>query len=230
MSKVFVTSDLHFNHLNILKYESESRPFKTIEEMNEVLIKNWNSVVSHEDKVYVLGDFFMGQLDKIQDILNRLNGKITLIRGNHDTANRIKLYEENGIEVKNLDYISYKGRFFILCHFPNESQEFIRMITEDNSEVVWLYGHVHSNTPKGYHNGTYHIGVDTNDLTPISLEQIWSECWPKEIMTPEVQMYKHKHNRCVNCVQENKCSKDKFDDNGNCEDCINDATNTGFYM
>lgn len=179
---IYICSDLHFNHLNILKYEPETRPFATIEEMNEKLIENWNSVVTAEDTVYVLGDFFMGMLTDIPKILNRLNAKeIILIRGNHDTKSRLEIYKELGIVVKDIDYISYKGKYFILSHFPIASEEFIRMVIKDNSEVVSLYGHIHSNAPKGYVNGTYHIGVDTNNLTPISLKQIWSECNNSEV-------------------------------------------------
>lgn len=190
---IYFTSDCHFNHLNILKYEPETRPFENIDEMNETIISNWNNKVKPEDEVYVLGDFFMGSLDKIEPILDRLNGKISLIRGNHDTKQRIAFYESKGISVKDLDYIQYKGRFFILCHFPNNNEEFIRMIIQDNSEVVWLYGHVHSNAPKGYHDGTFHIGTDTNNLTPISIQEVWDQCWPKEIMTPEIEAYKAEH-------------------------------------
>lgn len=193
MSKIFLTSDLHINHANILKYEPESRPFETIEEMNEAIINNWNSVISEEDTVYILGDFFMGKWTEIEKILPRFKGKIILIRGNHDDKRRVEIYKAHGIEVKDIDYISYKGRFFILCHFPMTNEEFIRMIVQDNSEVVFLYGHIHSNAPKGYVDGTYHVGVDTNNLTPISLNQIWSECWPSEIMTPEIEKYKEEH-------------------------------------
>ena len=53
----FYTSDLHFDHLNILKFEPESRPFNTIDEMNEALIKKWNDKVKQDDEVYILGDF-----------------------------------------------------------------------------------------------------------------------------------------------------------------------------
>ena len=190
---IYVCSDTHFNHANILKYEPTSRPFETVEEMNNTIIKNWNSVVTEEDTVYVCGDMFMGPLDKINKILDQLNGKIILVRGNHDTKNRLEYFKEYGIEVKDIDYISYKGRFFILCHFPIASEEFINMVRKDNSEVVVLYGHVHSNAPTGYVDGTYHVGMDTNNLTPISLEQIWQECWPEEIMTPEVKKYKEEH-------------------------------------
>ena len=190
---IYITSDTHFNHANILKYEAETRPFETVEEMNETIINNWNSVVAEDDTIYVCGDMFMGMLDKIEPIINRLKGKIILVRGNHDTKNRLEIYKTLGIEIHDIAYISYKGRFFILCHFPIASQEFINMVRKDNSEVVVLYGHIHSNAPKGYVDGTYHIGIDTNDLTPISLEQIWKECWPDEIMTPEVINYKKEH-------------------------------------
>ena len=54
---IYCTSDCHFNHKNILSYEPQSRPFATIEEMNETIISNWNSVVTAEDEVWVLGDF-----------------------------------------------------------------------------------------------------------------------------------------------------------------------------
>ena len=194
---IYFTSDCHFNHKNILAYEPESRPFATIEEMNEAIIANWNSVVTAEDEVWVLGDFFMGQLTAIEPILDRLNGKIHLVRGNHDQKNRMKIYEARGIDIHDIAYVQYKGRYFVLCHFPNESEEFVRMVIEDNSEVVWLYGHVHGKAPKGYVNGTYHVGADTNNLTPISIQQIWEECWPKEIMTPEVTAYKEAHSQEV---------------------------------
>lgn len=192
MSKILITSDCHFNHENILSYEPESRPFASVQEMNEKIIENWNKIVEPQDTIYVLGDMFMGQITEIPPILDRLNGKIILIRGNHDTANRINLYKERGIEVKDIDYISYKGRFFILCHFPIANEEFVNMVRNDNSEVVVLYGHVHSNAPVGYVNGTYHIGMDTNNLTPLTLQKIWEDSWPDEIMTKEIKAYKER--------------------------------------
>lgn len=174
---LFLTSDCHFGHKNIIKYEPNSRgQFESIEEMNETIIKNWNSVVSNEDTVYVLGDFFMGHISTIEPILNRLKGKIILIRGNHDQKNRRRIFSEHGIEVKDIEYIEYKGKFFILSHFPLFNEEFAKMVSEDNEEVIVLYGHIHSNAPKGFVDGSYHVGMDTNNLTPISIEQIWQEC------------------------------------------------------
>lgn len=207
MSKIFLTSDLHFNHANITKFEPESRPFATIEEMNQALIFNWNSVVSPEDDVYVLGDFFMGQISGIDDILPQLKGHIHLIRGNHDTKNRLEKYQQYGIDVKEIEYLTYKGRFFILCHFPIASEEFKQMVRKDNNEVVICYGHIHSNAPHGYVDGTYHIGVDTNGLTPVNLQQIWEESWPKPEDTSQfVEDYKEAHkNDAINSTRCDKC-------------------------
>ena len=50
------------------------------------------------------------------------------------------------------------------------------MVKQKNPECILLYGHVHSKAPKGYYNGTFHVGVDTNNLKPISIEEIWKEC------------------------------------------------------
>jgi calcineurin-like phosphoesterase family protein len=191
---IWFTSDLHFCHHNILSYEPDSRPFNTIEEMNETLVQKWNENVSAEDTVYVLGDLSMGRVEVAIEYIKRLNGKIILIRGNHDTPKRVEAYKEIGIEVHDIFYLPYKGRYFILCHFPIANEEFIRMVIEDNSEVVNLYGHVHSNAPVGYKDGTYHVGVDTNRLAPISIEQIWNECWPeKQMKQPEVKAYHDAH-------------------------------------
>ena len=180
MGKIFVTSDCHFNHVNIIKYESETRGmFADPKEMNEKIISNWNSVVSPEDTVYVLGDFAMGLPEKIPSIVERLNRKIIIIRGNHDTEKRIAIYRSLGIEVKDIAYLEYKGRFFIMCHFPMTNPEFTKMVVKDNSEVVMLYGHIHSNAKKGYVDGTFHVGVDTNELRPVSIEEIWQQSWPE---------------------------------------------------
>ena len=80
----FYISDLHFSHKNILSFDN--RPFFTISEMNEVIINNWNSVVSSNDEVYILGDMFWNNND-INDILPMLKGRLYLIKGNHDSVN-----------------------------------------------------------------------------------------------------------------------------------------------
>ena len=84
-NKVYFTSDTHFYHSNIIGFCK--RPFKNVEDMNETLIENWNRVVGQDDIVFHLGDFCLGGSHEWTKILNRLNGKIYLILGNHDLKN-----------------------------------------------------------------------------------------------------------------------------------------------
>lgn len=83
----FFISDTHFSHKNICKFmrkdgETPLRPWDDVEEMDEILVQNWNSVVGEHDKVYHLGDVFIPRRGRF--ILDRLNGKKVLIKGNHD--------------------------------------------------------------------------------------------------------------------------------------------------
>lgn len=84
-SKVFFTSDTHFYHGNIIRFCN--RPFKDMEMMNETIISNWNNTVGQDDIVFHLGDFCLGGSAEWTKILDRLNGKIYLIMGNHDLKN-----------------------------------------------------------------------------------------------------------------------------------------------
>lgn len=88
---IWVTSDTHFNHANIIKYCN--RPFSSVEEMNETIIANWNKVVSQGDTVYHLGDFALGDKSLIPDFIRRLNGHISFIMGNHDNLDIMKSFE-----------------------------------------------------------------------------------------------------------------------------------------
>ena len=90
MSKRFYTADTHFMHENIIIYCN--RPWKNVKDMNNQLIKNWNSVVGKNDDIYILGDFFMAgkqQANTISHIINRLNGNKHLLLGNHDIEDAV---------------------------------------------------------------------------------------------------------------------------------------------
>ena len=79
---IYFTSDTHFQHTNIIKYCN--RPFKDVDEMNERLINNWNSIVSNDDTIYHPGDFCLSNDKEIINIFKRLNDNKILICGNHD--------------------------------------------------------------------------------------------------------------------------------------------------
>ena len=81
--KIFFTSDLHFGHENVIRFDN--RHFNTVEEMDEEMIKRWNTKVGKGDIVYVLGDFiWKATTNEAVNIIRRLNGQIILIKGNHD--------------------------------------------------------------------------------------------------------------------------------------------------
>ena len=82
MSKIYFTSDHHFGHKNIIKFSK--RPFKGVDEMDEMLIQKWNEKIKPEDDVYHLGDVGLSSFGKLSKILEKLNGKIYLINGNHE--------------------------------------------------------------------------------------------------------------------------------------------------
>ena len=97
--KTYFTSDLHFSHTSILYFHPErleqaglTREFleehktETTRIYDEWLIKRWNNTVNKRDSIYILGDFCLANKENTEKILNRLNGRKYLIRGNHDKS------------------------------------------------------------------------------------------------------------------------------------------------
>lgn len=166
-NEIFFTSDHHFGHANILKYESIARPFSSVEEMDETMIERWNSVVKNRgDLVYILGDFSFHKADETLKILKRLNGKKVLICGNHDARiikdDAIKKYFDKNMH----DYFELKldNKFYILQHYP--------LITWNRCRygAVQLFGHMHSSWAGN--NCQLNVGVDTNKLYPYNISDI----------------------------------------------------------
>lgn len=173
----YFISDTHFNNENVIKYCG--RPFANAEEMNEKLIENWNAVVSENDTVYMLGDFIMGRADTIPNILPRLNGKIILVRGNHDTDAKLEiycdLYSDKIIKITDLLYIPYNGLFFVCCHFPLDNENYLTMITKGNSEVVLVHGHVHDARPFiDLERHMFNVSVEAIGFAPVSIDTIYN--------------------------------------------------------
>lgn len=109
LSRIFVISDLHLGHANIIKYSG--RPFSDVHEMNHMLIQNWNSVVRKSDTVIYLGDWCYGKGNKsIQFWHSKLHGRIINIRGNHDKSKTVNL--------RSHCVLNHKCREFLLIHDP----------------------------------------------------------------------------------------------------------------
>lgn len=164
--KVFFTSDTHFGHKNIIKYCN--RPFKNVTEMNEKLIANWNAKVGPYDTVFHLGDFcFIDSEDKQRNLINRLNGKINFIDGNHDhDLNRSLMNRALGSLVEVDFLINGEKKKFVLCHYA------MRIWNKSHHGAIHLYGHSHGSLPDDRNALSMDVGCDCHNYTPISISEV----------------------------------------------------------
>ena len=159
MTNTFFSSDTHFNHNNIIKYCK--RPYTSVEEMNEGLVKNWNEVVGPNDMVYHLGDITWGPFD-----INRLNGRKTLIIGNHDNLSQVGQYFAEMYHYYELRGLNKKSPL-VLCHYPIESWN------RRYHGGIHLHGHTHD-TLKNPGLRRFDVGVDSWDMRPVAWDNILS--------------------------------------------------------
>ena len=167
---IYFTSDLHFYHEKIIKHCN--RPFTSIDQMNRHLIKNWNSKISVQDKVYILGDLTMKGSALATDILLQLNGTKHLICGNHDKFVMQPDFDRSlFVSIQDYKEIDYLNTRFILFHYP---------IVEWNGfrkGNIHIHGHQHNSADYNFENlikgiRCYDIGIDANDMSPVSAEDI----------------------------------------------------------
>lgn len=162
--KIWFIGDTHFGHKNIITYCN--RPFESVDQMTEVLIHNWNNVVAKEDRVIMNGDFALCGKEAIINIGNTLNGRKTLIIGNHDGAS-LKTYYDAGFEMVSKDPILV-NEFFIVSHTPQYVQE--------NGVYANIFAHVHTNPMyKDVSSRSFCTSVERINYTPIEFEEIIKE-------------------------------------------------------
>lgn len=156
--KTWFTADLHLGHARII--ELAHRPFGSVEEMDWVLIENWNSRVSRGDTTYVVGDFAFTDNDPY---LARLNGQKILVKGNHDHRNRIKK-TTRWSTIERMIEITLDDTPIVLCHYG------LRVWNRSHYGALHFYGHSHGGLP-GDSQST-DVGVDCWDFRPVSLAEI----------------------------------------------------------
>lgn len=201
LSNIFIISDHHFNHKNIIKFCN--RPFKSVDEMNTIMIDNHNSLVRSKDTVYLLGDF---AYSNHMHFIHALNGRKILIIGNHDRMSKqaydqftevIGTPKQPGILQRNID-----GRSVVMSHFPLYSW------TGSNRGSWHFYGHCHgrkyepilvdvngnfSNNAESFSGGlSCAVDVDVWDYKPI----------PWEVLKAKM-IYNQK---CLHSIKNNKNS------------------------
>lgn len=145
MSKLrYYIADLHFFH-EIMNTRMDCRGFADAVEMNEYIILKWNKKVQKNDEVVILGDLSWGSAEETNSLLKRLNGRLYLIRGNHDRFLKYQDMDLGRFEwVRPYEELSDNRRRVILCHYPimfYNGQ--YRMDEKGNPKTYMLHGHVH---------------------------------------------------------------------------------------
>lgn len=153
---IFVTSDLHFNHKNIINF---SRPqFKTLQEHDQFIVEQYNSVVNKDDLVYILGDLGFSPANILKELVKQLNGRKILIIGNHDRLKDSEYFAMGFIEV--IHHPIYYNNNIILSHLPVKE-------CYDNPWVINVHGHIHNGNLDlpNYFN----VNVEENNYKPINI-------------------------------------------------------------
>jgi calcineurin-like phosphoesterase family protein len=171
---IWVISDTHFNHANILKFEDKvGKPvrgqFSSVEEMNETMIQRWNEVVKPGDKVYHLGDVVFGT-DKGNWLANnmpRLMGSKRLIFGNHDDPEH---FVGKGQFKKTSLWRVFKEFNILLTHVPVHESTVMEGRGGSDKPMLNVHGHIHQNlSPSKFH---YNACVEMNDYRPVNIEDL----------------------------------------------------------
>jgi calcineurin-like phosphoesterase family protein len=173
--QIWFTSDSHYFHGNIIRFSN--RPFKDADHMTEELVKSWNEVVDVNDDVYHLGDVSLGNVNKTENVLFRLNGNIHLIKGNHEKStlqtavNRsrftwIKDYHEMSVVMPD-----GTKQFIVLCHYA------MRVWNKSHHGAWQLYGHSHDSMEHEAWGRSMDVGVDSayrilGEYRPFNLHEI----------------------------------------------------------
>lgn len=168
--KNWFIADTHFGHENVIRFDR--RPFENAEEMDQVLIENWNSRVADQDVVYILGDFCYRSGRGPMWYLKRLKGRKHLVIGNHDRA----LINDPGAmacfeSAEKMEFMQEQHGPVCLCHFPiAEWNGFYR-----NS---WhIYGHIHNRRNETYEfmkgrERALNAGCMINHYSPVRFEEL----------------------------------------------------------
>ena len=183
MSRIFFTGDLHFGHENILAFDN--RPFLSVEEMDAELVRRWNAKVSADDTVYVLGDMIRKSYgNEAVELIRSLNGRIILIKGNHDRFLHSAEAKAELADVKDYDDIVVTledgtKRRCILSHY------FIPLYNGHFRGAIHLHAHSHFTVEAdievdiadrlneaGIRTEIYNVGCMYWSYAPVTLDEI----------------------------------------------------------
>lgn len=173
------TSDLHFGHKNIISFCD--RPYYNTNHMAECLINNYNQVItSKDDLVIFVGDMFFCDWIEAKHYISKMNGRKILVKGNHDKFTNQK-YLDIGFEmITDTLNLEIEGTKIKVCHYPYS--DFDPFYQKGNMapakypkfqpDEILIHGHTHSKTTVQIEQNMIHVGVDSNNQTPVMWDQI----------------------------------------------------------
>jgi len=157
---IFFTSDTHFGDPRVLRIDR--RPFPNMAAHDVALIQNWNGIVCEDDDVWHLGDFMSARAGDCDQLLLRLNGRKHLIIGNNDPPTTTE--GRGWASVHRYAEIRSDDHHLILCHYA------FRTWNQMSKRSINLHGHSHGRLkplPR-----QFDVGVDAQELRPVTLKQI----------------------------------------------------------
>lgn len=163
---IWLISDTHHGHKNVLTFTNKEgnliRPgFSSVEEMDDLMVHNWNSVVKPGDRVYHLGDVYMGPSEYAHSVLNKLHGRKNLILGNHDEPSRDSILFKFFKKVRL--WRQFGEHDILLTHVPVHESSLFRVKYN-------VHGHIHQNeSPPGPY---FNVSVENINYTPIHIEDL----------------------------------------------------------
>ena len=165
---IFFTADTHFGHEKAVNYHTDGiklRPWSTTQDQDQVLKENWNKVVGPDDLVYHIGDVYDTSIASNEYILNQLNGRKILIKGNldiADTSEYLKYFDE---VYDTFHTVTVGSITFLLSHFYTT-----REILEEYHSTVNLHGHLHADCVQDPRY--FCVSLERTNFCPISAEQL----------------------------------------------------------
>lgn len=191
MSKTYITSDTHFDHARIIQYSPWARGhFRDVNQMNEAIVSNINSMVTEQDTLIIAGDICFSSHGKTAEFLKRINGQKKLVWGNHDAKFRQSTEFQTQKRLMGVvwdgDYLEFDHKFqdrkykIVVTHYP-----FLTWNRAHHGAIA-LSGHTHSTPEDRYPQGPnvrqMDCGMDGNDMMPHDMDDICSEMSRREIL------------------------------------------------
>lgn len=165
----YYISDLHLFHENAIKFDH--RPFESVQEMHEVVLKNWNDRVTNGDFVYLLGDMSLrGKNEDLIAFVARLKGRKVLIRGNHDDVSDYR-YQQLFTEICDYkeiyDSVGKEKYGLVLSHYPIFSWKNM------GRGKILLYGHTHESAEDRFYQNCLRQ-MQENDCRHVYDKKLWA--------------------------------------------------------